>query len=145
MGLLIDTSVLIALERSGGALSDRLGKLADEFPTIAAITASELLHGVHRANNAMRRQKRERFVETILDLVVVLPFDLATARIHSRLWADLQAQGQMIGGHDQLIAATALRHDLTLLTYNEREFRRVDGLRLSPQPPPPPADPDPRS
>jgi len=78
----------------------------------------------------MRRQKRERFVETMLEVVAVMPFDLATARIHSRLWADLKAQGQVIGAHDLLIAATALQHDLTLFTHNEGEFRRVEGLRV---------------
>ena len=130
MGLLIDSNILIALERAGGAIFDLLEELGDETPAIAAITASELLHGLHRANSAMRRQKRERFVETMLEVVGVMPFDLATARIHSRLWADLQAQGQVIGAHDLLIAATALQHDLTLFTHNEREFRRVEGLRV---------------
>jgi len=130
LGLLIDSNILIALERAGGALFDLLEELGDQPPAIAAITASELLHGLHRANSAMRRQKRERFVETMLEVVAVMPFDLATARIHSRLWADLKAQGQVIGAHDLLIAATALQHDLTLFTHNEGEFRRVEGLRV---------------
>lgn len=130
MGLLIDSNILIALERAGGAIFDLLEELGDEPPAIAAITASELLHGLHRANSAMRREKRERFVETMLEVVAVMPFDLATARIHSRLWADLKAQGQVIGAHDLLIAATALQHDLTLFTHNEGEFRRVEGLRV---------------
>jgi tRNA(fMet)-specific endonuclease VapC len=130
LGLLIDSNILIALERAGGAIFDLLEELGDEPPAIAAITASELLHGLHRANSAMRREKRERFVETMLEVVAVMPFDLATARIHSRLWADLKAQGQVIGAHDLLIAATALQHDLTLFTHNEGEFRRVEGLRV---------------
>jgi tRNA(fMet)-specific endonuclease VapC len=131
LGLLIDTDVLINLERSDGSLSSLLETFGDEFPAIAAITASEMLHGVHRARGAMRRKRREHFVEAILDVLAVLPFDLATARIHARLWADLQAGGRIIGSHDQLIAATALRHDLTLLTLNQREFRRVEGLRVA--------------
>src|SRR5947209_3955249 len=59
---LIDTSIFIAVERSGGALSDLLKELgADEPVALSAITASELLHGVHRADSAVRRGRREEF------------------------------------------------------------------------------------
>jgi hypothetical protein len=47
---------------------------------------------------------------------------------HARIWADLRARGEMIGAHDLLIAATALAHQLTIATRNERHFRRVEAL-----------------
>lgn len=71
------------------------------------ITASELLHDVHRAKEPSISQKRLRFVEYILDLFPVIPFDLEIARVHAQLWADLQTNGQSIGAHDLIIAATA--------------------------------------
>ena len=130
MDLLIDTSVLIAVERSGAPPEALLAGTGDRRASLAAITASELLHGVHRADTAVRRGRRERFVEETLTLLPVLAFDLETARVHGRLWADLSRAGQAIGAHDLQIAATALLHGLTLVTANEREFARVAGLRL---------------
>ena len=65
MALLIDTSIFIAMERSGGDLLDFLQELGDEPVALSAITASELLHGVHRADSAMRRNRRTEFVEKI--------------------------------------------------------------------------------
>jgi len=59
----------------------------------------------------------------------MLPFDSECAAIAARLRADLQASGTPIGPHDTLIAATALRHQGTLVTRNVREFARVPGLQ----------------
>src|SRR5664280_1007297 len=98
MDILIDTSVLIAIERGQielSALTTASGEIA-----IAAITASELLHGVHRASDNPRRAVREAFVERLLARVPVLPFDLVTARVHARLWAQLAGQGLTVGAHD---------------------------------------------
>lgn len=131
MGLLIDTSVFIAWER-GQLTGDELIRLAgDQELALSAITASELLHGVHRATGARRRGRREAFVEAILETLAVLPVDLEVSRHHAQIWADLRARGEVIGAHDLLIAATALRHSLALATRNEREFGRVEGLRLA--------------
>ena len=131
MAFLIDSSLFIAYERSGetpAALMDRLG--AQEV-ALASITASELLHGVHRADSAVRRSRRERFVETVLRAVPVLPFTLEVARVHSRLWADLQRRGEIIGAHDLIIAATALNHQLAVATLNQRHFGRIPDLQLA--------------
>lgn len=128
MGILIDTSVLVALEREGRFPSTAGEALESEPVFLAAITASELLHGVHRADSASRRGRREKFVETILEAVPVLPFDLLVAREHARIWADLSRSGRLIGAHDMQIAATGIAHDLGLLTANRREFERVEGL-----------------
>src|SRR5450756_1030612 len=75
---------------------------------IAAITASELLHGVHRAATAGQRQRREAFVERLLEALPVFPFDLVTAQLHASLWADLAAKGSSVAPHDLLIGATAM-------------------------------------
>jgi predicted nucleic acid-binding protein len=69
-------------------------------------------------------------VEGIISLLPILSFDLEAARIHARIGAKLRSQGLTIGSHDLMIAATALCHGLTVMTGNEREFRRVDGLAV---------------
>ncbi len=137
MALLIDTSLFIAAEREGQSPQSLLHRFGDEPVALSAITASELLHGVHRADSALRRGRRERFVESILRAVPVLPFTLEIARTHSRLWADLQRRGEMIGAHDLLIAATALTHDMAVLTWDQRHFGKIEMLKLAPLPPSP--------
>jgi tRNA(fMet)-specific endonuclease VapC len=130
MAQLVDSSVFITLERRGL----RLGALAQAAPgeltAIAGITASELLVGVHRADSPARRLHREAFVEAILENVAVLRFDLHVARVHSGLWAQLAAAGQLVGAHDLLIASTALAHGHSVLTENLRDFQRVPGLAV---------------
>ncbi len=138
MGTVLDTTVFIELERAsrrregssvgrllGERLAERIG--ADDEAAIAAITASELLHGVHRAI-AEHGLRRAVFVEAILSVIPVLDFDLSAARAHARLWADLVTAGQDIGPHDRLIAATAISHGWRVGTANPRHFNRIAGL-----------------
>lgn len=130
MGVLIDASVLIDHERRRADLSSRLqGREEEEF-FISVVTASELLHGVHRAEEASVRARRSAFVEAVLERFPLLSVELGTARAHARLWADLAAAGRVIGAHDLWLAATCLAHGLTLATGNLREFERVPGLEV---------------
>jgi tRNA(fMet)-specific endonuclease VapC len=99
---------------------------------MAAITASELLHGCHRAPEPGLRARRWAFVEGLLGAIPVLPFEIAEARRHAELWADFVREGELIGAHDMLVSATALAHGYALATLNRREFSRVPGLRLVP-------------
>lgn len=131
MAVLLDTSVLVQLERERRRdLRRALDDVMNQGARIASITASELLHGVHRADTVHRRVRREHFVEAILSAVMIYPFDFDVARVHSGIWADLASTGKLIGPHDLIIAATAVAHDLPLATYNAKEFRRIEGLEL---------------
>jgi len=126
-----DTSVLIAAERGKLRLEALLHSLGEEPVRIAAITASELLHGCHRAADPGVRVRRFAFVDSLLGLIPVLPFGLAEARRHAELWAQLAKEGTRLGAHDLLIGATALAQGHTLATLNRAEFSRVAGLRLA--------------
>ena len=108
MAILVDTSVIVELERAERPHEQLVERIGDADVAISAITASDLLHGVHRADSAVRRARRERFVEALLSALPVLPFDLEAARVHSRIWADLRQQGESVGAHDLIIAATAI-------------------------------------
>jgi predicted nucleic acid-binding protein len=99
----------------------------DDEAAIAAITASELLHGVQRAS-PLHRPRREAFVETILFVVPVLDFDLLAARAHARLWADLARAGTDVGAHDRIVAATAISIGWRVATANVRHFEKIPGL-----------------
>ncbi len=131
MGLILDSSVLIAAEKGELNLALLLQTEAtNQQVAIAAITASELLHGCERAIAGKRKDRRRRFVEEILNTIPTLPFDLDIAREHASLWARLASAGKLIGAHDLLIAATSLQMGHALATLNIKEFRRVNGLKL---------------
>ena len=128
MGTLIDTSVLIALER--GQMDPSRMADGDEPVAIAAITASELLHGVHRLGGAVARTRASRFVERVLDAMPVIPFDLDIARVHARIDAELSANGTLVGDADLMIAATAVWLDYRIATRDLRSFPRIKGLNI---------------
>lgn len=128
--MLIDTSVFIAAERGQLDLDTIITAHQGESVALAAITASELLHGVHRVQTPEQRAPREAFVEQVLAALPVVPFDLVVARIHARLWAELAAQGITVGAHDLLIAATALSLGVPVATRDLRSFPRIPGLAL---------------
>jgi tRNA(fMet)-specific endonuclease VapC len=130
--------VFIDLERAirglppAGAMAEVSARLEaqlgpDEEVGIAAITASELLHGVHRATPDYRA-RREAFVEAVLAAFPPLPFDLLAARAHARIWADLAAAGLDVGAHDRLVAAIAITAGWRVGTANRRHFARIAGL-----------------
>jgi predicted nucleic acid-binding protein len=130
VGTLIDSSVLIASERGALDLGATLATQGEEPVAIAAVTASELLHGVHRAAIAAHRRRRQAFVEGLLARLPVLPFDLVVARIHASLWATLAARGTNVGAHDLLIAATALAAGYRVASRDLRSFPRIPGLTV---------------
>lgn len=131
MGVIVDTSVLVAGERGTVRIEAFFDSVGGESVCMSAITASELLHGYHRATSAGIRARRAAFVESLLELIPILPFGLPEARRHSELWAELVRRGTMIGAHDLIIAATALAHGHSLATLNRREFSQVRGLQLA--------------
>lgn len=130
MGLILDSSVLIDAERGRTDLRRHLDAHAEEAVAIAAITASELLLGVHRPRTIRQRTARGRFVEWILVEIPVAEFGLEEARTHSRIWADLLVEGGTIGAHNLLIAATAITLGFRVATSNAGEFSRVPGLTV---------------
>jgi tRNA(fMet)-specific endonuclease VapC len=133
MGLLLDTGVLIRAERRGKEGQDfspldfspwvRYGDAA-----ISAVTASELLVGVHRATPEARRIRRSATVEAMLAALPILDITLEVARVHAKLVATLRQKGLAMGANDAYIAATALAAGRALLTTDADDFRRVPGL-----------------
>ncbi|HEY0793965.1 MAG TPA: PIN domain-containing protein [Chthoniobacterales bacterium] len=130
MGVVLDTSVLIAAEKGRLDLPILFSAIGEDPVVIAAITASELLHGVERARATDLQARRGRYVEWLIGHLGVAAFGLSEARAHARLWAQLSVQGQLIGPYDLLVAATALSLGFSLATLNTKEFKRVPGLTL---------------
>jgi len=128
MGIILDSSILVAFERRRFDLEKLLTDHSQ--PAIAAVTAAELLIGVERADTPERRSRRETFVQNIFTRIPIIPFDMAQARLFAIHFADLAQRGEMIGDRDLVIAVTALSLEYDLATLNVREFQRVNGLKL---------------
>ncbi len=132
MGLVLDTSILIAAEREKFDLDSLFSSLPNGGTVfMASITLSELWHGFHRGKDT-KLQHRRSFIRHIETRLPVLPFRAEEALVHAEIWADLEKAGQRIGLHDLIIAATAITHHHTVATLNVGEFKRIPDLDLLP-------------
>jgi tRNA(fMet)-specific endonuclease VapC len=126
---LLDTNACIALINDKmPAVRTRLQRaLAQEAEiTVSSIVAFELWYGVAKS---ARVEANARLVDTFFaGPVTLLAFDPEDAKVAGRIRAELEIAGKPIGAYDVLIAGQALRHQLTLITANGREFGRVKGL-----------------
>jgi predicted nucleic acid-binding protein len=125
-GVLIDTSVLVAVER-GAVDLDVLATDPAELLALSSVTAHELLRGVARLPPGVRRARSERWLETLLGALPIVDYDLEIARVHAALWAELTATGVRLSEHDQMIAATALSLGYDLAT-RDAAFNAVPDL-----------------
>lgn len=129
MGIIVDTNVIISAEKETSIPNfDKWQKYGNAY--ISVITTSELLVGVHRANNKSRQMRRSAFVENIIKTIPSIEFNLDAARIHAELHAHLANKGSIIGAHDLIIAATAICYGHAVLTGNIGEFKRIPGLKV---------------
>ncbi len=130
MGVIFDTSILITIERSSHQLDKLINGRESEPFGISVITVSELLHGVHRADSEKRRLKREAYVEKVIELFAIYPFDLSAARTYARIWALLAKKGISIGSHDLMIASTCISLGFSVITSDIRDYGKIEGLTI---------------
>jgi tRNA(fMet)-specific endonuclease VapC len=119
--------VLVDAERGGDALEEAVGDGDDV--AIAAISVAELRVGIGLAKGK-RRERRERFVAAILDVVLVEPYDLAVAEAHAVLLAHVRRSGGPRGAHDLIIAATAVARQRQVVTFDRGGFADLPGVAI---------------
>jgi len=107
-----------------------LGNVARDDQFASAVTVGELFYGAYRTAAGGRHVAM--IEDRVLPAVTVLPYDAAVAQVYGRLAAALTDQGTRLADADLQIAATALHHDLELVTGNLRHFGRIPGLRIRP-------------
>ena len=130
MGVILETSVLVALERGSHAIEKLVAGRESEPFGISVVTVSELLHGVYRADSEKRRLMRGAFVENIIQTFPIHPFDLNAARIYAKLWSNLAKKGMTIGAHDLMIASTAISLGFSVITGDVRDYGRIKELSV---------------
>ena len=129
MGLVIDTSALVALERRAGDWSDTL---PDEPGVMAAIVFAELLVGVKMADSRRRAAARRAKIDALLATMPIVEFGQAQAERWADLYGRLSRSGKLIPANDLAVAATALELEYGVLVgpVDEAHFRRVPNLRV---------------
>jgi len=125
---LLDTNICIYIrQRRPDEVLHRFSRLEPGEAAISVITYGELLYG---AAKSLQRQVALAKLRELIHVMPALPLPEAAAETYGSIRYDLEAKGEMIGNNDLWIAAHALASGLTLVTNNEKEFRRVRALKV---------------
>ena len=127
MSYLIDTDWVVDYLKGREPAATTLPQLRQEGLAISLITFGEIYEGIYAGRDP--KHQEDVFLR-FLRRAQVLPLNRTMLRHFARIRSQLRAQGQLIGDLDLLIAATAIYHDLTLLTHNTRHFSRIPDLKL---------------
>jgi tRNA(fMet)-specific endonuclease VapC len=134
MGLILDSSVVIAAERAGQTVEqfvERAVSLAgDQDAALSAVGLTELIHGIYRAQTQTIRSRRESFLRELLADLTVYPYTKETAMLAGRIDGEQRSGGVVIPFGDLLIGATALSLGFSVLTANLRHFQKIPGLAV---------------
>jgi tRNA(fMet)-specific endonuclease VapC len=124
----LDTDICVyILNNKYPYLADCLERCDRDCVKIPAIVYYELRYGAEKSRNRKQTMnKLSRFVSEI----EIIPFGEEAAELAGKIRADLEQAGQVIGGNDIIIAATAIANGATLVTNNLREFERIDKLSI---------------
>jgi tRNA(fMet)-specific endonuclease VapC len=128
MKYLLDTNICIyIIKKKPVEVIKRFLKMKPDSIGISSITVSELYYGI--AKSSKPNENTIALEQFILPLTV-LDFNKEDSIAYGRLRAKLEQKGKLIGAMDMLIAAQALSRDLIIVTNNEREFKKIEGLSV---------------
>ncbi len=134
MGLILDSSVVIAAERRGDTVEQFIERVVnvtgDQDAALSAVGLTELIHGLYRVKTPAMRLRRESFLNELLADLTVYPYTKETAMLAGKLDGEQQSKGVVIPFGNLLIGATAMSLGYSVLTVNLRDFRRIPGLSV---------------
>jgi predicted nucleic acid-binding protein len=132
MGLILDTSVVVAVERRGKSPSVSFTEIARAAGNIevavSVLTIFELMHGVERARTEEQSRRQLGFVDILCQGLTVFPITVEIARMAGRIEGSLAKKGIAIALDDLLIGATALFLNFGVATLNVKHFAQIPGL-----------------
>jgi tRNA(fMet)-specific endonuclease VapC len=132
VGVVLDSSVLIAAERQARPVSELLLALRAESGAteivLSAISVIELEHGLWRANTPELAQRRRLYLGTVFAAIPVQPFTKEMGQLAAKIDAEARAQGKTIPFADLQIGVTALHFGYEIVTLNVRHFQMIPGL-----------------
>lgn len=125
---LLDTNICIYIrQKRPPSVLARFARLKPGEAVLSVITYGELLYGAEKSRERTLALAR---LQELISLLPVLELPLEASARYGQFRADLEKRGEIIGGNDLWIAAHAQATGLILVTNNEREFRRIKGLKL---------------
>ena len=134
MGLILDSSVLIASERKGSnarqALAEIAVRAAGEDVAMSVVTLLELAHGAARANTPQRRASRQQFIHELMAAVPVHPVSAQVALRAGQIDGESATKGVALPLSDLLIGITALDLGYRVATGNVRHFQAIPGVSV---------------
>lgn len=134
MGLILDSSVLIAGERHGESVREIItrvqAKQGETESGLSAVTVVELTHGIYRAKSDSDRERRRAFTEELCRDLAVYPLTLEIAQLAGKVEGEQAARGISVAFEDLLIGATALHLGYGVATLNARHFQLIPGLSV---------------
>lgn len=134
MGLILDSSIVIAAERKGRTVEKLIEQIisvaGDQDAALSSVGLTELAHGIYRAQTPEMRYSRQLFIDELLRVLAVYPYTKATALLAAKIDGEQQSQGVIIPFVDLLIGVTALELGFSVLTVNVRHFRLIPGLPI---------------
>lgn len=132
MGIILDSSILIAAERGGESVRQILKRVqaahGETEAGLSAVTIVELTHGIYRAKSDAHRERRRLFTEELCRDVAVHPVTLEVAQLAGKIEGEQASQGRSIAFEDLLIGSTALHLGYAVATLNIRHFQLIPGL-----------------
>lgn len=131
MAFLFDTDAISELlrPRPATAYVKWIMEVAREEQFTSAVVIGELYKGAYRSHD--RQRHLSNIKQQVLPAVTVLPYDISIAKVFGSIRARLEDTGMILPDADIQIAATAIGHDLELVTGNIRHFNRISGLKLN--------------
>jgi len=134
MGVILDSSILIAAERQGNNAYQMLAaislQLGNAEIALSVLTLLELSHGAARADTLERKAIREEFIEELLTALPIHPVTVAIALRTGQIDGENQAKGVRVPLADLLIGVTALELGYGVVTRNVRHFHMIPGLSV---------------
>lgn len=134
MGLIFDTSILIASERRGESVRQVLQRVqathGETDAALSAISVVELTHGIYRARTDADRNRRRAFSEELYRDMIVHPVSMEIAQLAGRIEGEQAALGNVIAFEDLVIGATALQLGFGVGSLNVKHFQRIPGLEV---------------
>jgi tRNA(fMet)-specific endonuclease VapC len=134
MGLILDSSVVVAAERKGLSAAELLYSIraiiGPETIALSTISVMELEHGIWRARDAAQAERRRRFLEDVFAAVPAYPLTFDIARRAGRIDGESRRNGITIPFQDLVIGVTALGFDYAVATGNIRHFQLIPGLTV---------------
>jgi len=135
MGLILDSSVLIAGERRRETVKQVIERVhaacGDVECALSVVSIIELTHGIYRAKSDADRVRRTSFSEELSRDMIVHPVSLAIAQIAGRIEGEQADLGITIDFEDLVIGATALHLGFDVATTNVKHFQRIPGLKIA--------------